>query len=152
MKPITPHRMKMRIATTLLALAATATIATGCNDSNAPDLVHIGRYDLVSVDGETLPLVLVDDLSLKLTVTSGGLTLRSKGRFSQDITLEVVAGGQPASTEHLSCDGTYERSGDSFTFVGQESENCSGMTATGTIDGNTLTVSDDQGETLVFRR
>jgi hypothetical protein len=37
-------------------------------------------------------------------------------------------------------------------MTGNETEDCGGMTATGVRDGNTLTVSDDQGETLVFRR
>lgn len=142
----------MRRTITLFTAALLALAATGCSDSNAPFLGLIGRYELVSVDGETLPLVLIDDLSLKLTVTDGGLTLKANGRFTQDLTLEVVADGQAAPPEHLACAGTFQRSGNTFTMTGDETEECSGTTATAVLDGKTLTVSDEDGETLVFRR
>ena len=143
----------MRRRTTLLAAAAMALIATGCSDSTAPkNLAHVGRYGLVSVDGETLPLTLVDDPTLKLTLTEGALTLNANSTFTEEVTLDVVANGFPAAPERLSCGGRYTRSGNTFTLTGNETANCSGMTATGVLDGNTMTVSDDQGETLVFRR
>lgn len=143
----------MRRTTTLLAAAAIAFVATGCGDSTGPTaLAHVGRYGLVSVDGETLPLTLVDDPTLTLTLTEGALVLNANFTFTQEVTIAVVANGFPAAPEQLSCGGTYRRSGNTFTMTGDETENCSGMTATGILDGNTLTVSDDQGETLVFRR
>jgi hypothetical protein len=143
----------MRRTTTLLAAAAMALIAAGCSDSTAPkDQAHVGRYGLVSVDGETLPLTLVDDPTLKLTLTEGALTINANSTFTQEVTLDVVANGFPAAPERLSCGGSYTRRGNTFTLTGNETANCSGMTATGVLDGNTMTVSDDQGETLVFRR
>ena len=143
----------MRRTTTLLTAAAMALIATGCSDSTAPKaLAHVGRYGLVSVDGETLPLTLVDDPTLRLTLTEGALTLNANSTFTQEVTLDVVANGFPAAPERLSCGGTYRREGNTFTMTGNETANCSGITATGVLDGNTMTVSDDQGETLVFRR
>ena len=142
----------MRFMTTVLALAATALLAAGCSDSNAPDTSHVGRYRLESLDGQPLPLTLLDDASLTLTLTEGALTLNANSTFTQDVTIDVVANGFPSAPERLSCSGTYRRSGNSFTMTGRETEECSGMTATGVLDGDTFTVSDDQGETLVFRR
>jgi hypothetical protein len=143
----------MRRTTTLLAAAAMAIITTGCTDSTGPDiLARVGRYRLVSVNGEPLPLTLVGDVTFRVTLTDGGLRLNANSTFTQDVTLDVASTGLPAAPKRLVCGGTYRRSGNAFTMTGNETEDCSGMTATGVLDGNTLTVSDDQGETLVFRR
>jgi len=142
----------MRIHATLLALATTALFATGCSDSNAPNTNYVGRYGLVSVDGQPLPITVVDDPTLTLTLTDGGLTLKSNNAYTLDVSYSVATGGIPAAPQQVSCDGTYQRSGNTFTLTGAESEECSGPTATGVLDGNTLTVTDDTGEILVFRR
>jgi len=139
--------------TTLLAVATMALIATGCGgDSTGPkDPGFLGRYGLVSVDGETLPLTLYDDPTLKLTVTSGALTLGSNNSFTEEVHIDVVADGLPSAPELLSCSGTFQRSGNSFTMTVPASDNCDASTATGTLAGNTMTV-DDGGQVLVFRR
>jgi hypothetical protein len=138
---------------TFLAVAAMALITSGCgSDSTGPmDLLRLGRYRLVSVDGETLPLTLYDDPTLKLTVTSGALTLNSNNSFTEEVHIDVVANGFPAAPELLTCNGTFERSGNSFTMTSTASDECDASTATGTLSGNTLTV-DDEGQVLVFRR
>ena len=144
----------MRRTRTLLTAMAMALVATACGgDSTGPkELAWAGRYGLVSVDGETLPLTLVDDPTLKLTLTEGALTLNANSTFTQEVTVAVVANGFPSPAQRLSCGGSYTRSGNTFTLTGTETLQCSGMTATGVLNGNTFTVSDDQGETLVFRR
>jgi hypothetical protein len=143
----------MRRTTTLLTAAALALVAAGCgSDSTAPKDLAYGRYGLVLVDGETLPLTLIDDPTLTLRLTEGALTLNANSTFTQEVTIDVVANGFPSAPERLSCGGSYRRSGNTFTMTGNETAQCSGITATGVLDGNTFTVSDDQGETLVFRR
>jgi hypothetical protein len=143
----------MRIRSTLLTLATAAVVVTGCGgDSTAPKaLSHVGRYALVSVNGATLPLILYEQLTLKLTVTEGALTLKPDNTFTEDIRIDVVANGYPTSPKLLSCDGTYARTGNSFTMTSTATENCDAGTAIGTLDSNTLTVTDEN-ETLVFRR
>lgn len=143
----------MRIHSTLFALVTAAVVATGCGgDSNAPNpLAHVGRYALISVDGATLPLVLYDQPALKLTVTEGALTMNANNTFTEDVHIEVIADGFPAPPELLSCGGTYQKNGNSFTMTSTGSANCDAGTATGTLSNNTLTVTD-QNQTLVFRR
>jgi len=143
----------MQSTKVLLAIATMAFIATSCGgDSTGPkDLLYTGRYGLVSVDGETLPLVLYDTPTLKLTVTDGALTLNSNSSFTEEVRLDVVANGFPAAPELLTCRGSFQRSGNSFTLTTIASDNCDVSTATGTLAGNTMTV-DDQGQVLVFRR
>ena len=144
----------MRRTKPLLTVAAMALVATACGgDSTAPKaLAWVGRYGLVSVDGQTLPVTLLDVPTLTLTLTEGALTLNANSTFTQEVTIAVVANGFPSPPQRLSCGGSYTRTGNSFTLTGNETAQCSGMTATGVLDGNTFTVSDDQGETLVFRR
>ena len=121
----------MRIATTLLALASSVIFAAGCSDSNAPATNHVGRYELVSLNGHTLPVALADDPIFKLTVTAGRLTIEANSSFTQETTIDVVADGFPETTERLSCGGTYLRSGNHLTLTGTETDNCSAMTAIG---------------------
>lgn len=144
----------MRIHSTLAALATAALVATGCGgDSTGPKpLSHVGRYALVSVDGQTLPLVLIDELTLKLTVTEGALTLNPNNTFLQEVKIDVIENGASAPSELLSCGGTYRRSGNSFTLTSTATENCDSSTATGTLNNNTLTIADESGATLIFRR
>lgn len=143
----------MRIRSALLLLSAAASLAgAGCGDSTGPKALNFtGRYPLVSVDGATLPLVLYDDPTLKLTLTEGALTLNANATFTEDVRIDVVANGFPSAPELLSCGGSYERNGNSFTLTGTATENCDASTATGTLSGRTLTV-DDQGQILVFQR
>ena len=89
---------------------------------------------------------------VKLTLTEGTLTVNANSTFTQSANIAVLANGFPTAPERLVCRGTYRRSGNTLTMTGKETTDCSGVTATGVLDGNTLTVSDDQGETLVFRR
>ena len=136
-----------------MATAALATLAaTGCSDSNAPDNSHVGSYALVSVNGAPLPLTVIDQPSLKISVQDGALALAANKSYTQTLSVLIVTDGVAAPVEHLSCTGSYTKSGNTFTLTSVESADCSGVTATGTLSGNTLTVTDDSGETLVFRR
>jgi hypothetical protein len=142
----------MRINGTLAAIAALAVIATGCGDSTGPKTPEfVGRYGLVTLDGATLPLVLYDDQTIKLTLTGAAITLDAKNTFTEEVRIAVETNGFPAPSQQLTCNGTFERSGNNFTMTSTESDECDASTATGVLDGNTLTV-DDQGQVLVFRR
>lgn len=142
----------MRRMKALLTAVTLTLIATGCGDSTAPKDSALGRYGLVSVDGQLLPVTLIDEPSLAITLTEGALTLNANSTFTEDVTIAVVTNGFPSAPQRYSCGGAYSRSGNTITLAGNETANCSGMTATGVVDGKTITVSDDQGETLVFRR
>ena len=141
----------MRTRTTLLAAATVALLASGCGGDSTGPLIYAGRYGLVSVDGGTLPLTLYEDQTLKLTVTDGALTLNTNNSFVEEVRIDVEANGFPAPPELLTCNGTFQRAGNSFTLTSTASDNCDASTATGTLSGKTLTVND-QGQVLVFRR
>lgn len=144
----------MRFPRTILrfALAVAALAASGCSDSNAPNKSFVGSYALISVNGATLPLSIIDQPTLRVTLESGSLLLSANKTFTETITLGGVVDGVTQPSEQLSCSGSYTQSGDKFTLTAPQSESCSGDTLNGTLDGTTLTFSDDTGETLVFRR
>jgi hypothetical protein len=145
--------MAMRLSGMLPALVAAALAATACSgDSNAPDNSFIGSYGLVSVDGDPLPITIIDQPGLTVTLSAGALRLDRNDSFTQTSTLVTVVDGVPRTPELLSCTGHSARSGNSFTLTAPRSSSCTGDTLTGTRDGNMLTFSDTTGETLVFRR
>ena len=143
----------MRIQRTLLTLVGATLLATGCSgDSNAPGSSYLGRYALVSLDGQPLPLTIINQPTLVVAIHDDTLTLNSNNSFTNATNVLSVVDGVATPIQHLSCTGTYTRSGNSFTLTTVESDACSGDTLTGTLDGNTLTLNEDTGEILVFRR
>ena len=69
----------MRPRHTLLAVAALTFTIAACGDSNAPDMSHVGLYDMLSVDGDPLPVTVYDVpnnmLQGSVTGTLSGSTL-----------------------------------------------------------------------------
>ena len=142
----------MRITLPVLALATAALVATGCGgDSNAPNTSHVGSYALESVDGARLPITIYEDSTFKLTLTRGALALNANNSFVETVRVEVIANGQAAQSENISCGGSYRRNGSTVTMTVTATADCDAATVTGTLSGNVLTVSD-QGTVLVFRR
>lgn len=142
----------MRNPLRLLALAvATFAFAACGSDSNAPDTSHVGRYALLSIDGDPLPITVDDGTTTTLTLQSGSLTLNAGGTFVQTLDIDVEINGQIAPTQHLSCNGNYTRRGNTINLTAAAGGMCEAGTLTGTLSGNTLTV-DDQGSVAVFQR
>lgn len=143
----------MRISRRLMVFLSAALLAGACGgDANAPNSAFLGRYALILLDGQPLPLTIIDQPSLVVAIHDDTLTLNANKSFTNAVNLSSIVDGVAAPLQHLSCTGTYTRSGNSFTLTTVASEDCSGDTLTGTLDGNTLTVQEDTGEILVFRR
>jgi hypothetical protein len=142
----------MRFPRTILACVVAALAAAACSgDSNAPES-FVGSYALVSVDGETLPISIIDQPTLTVSLESGAMELTANKTFTESITLGAVVDGVTQPSQQLSCSGSFTRNGNDFTLTAPQSQECSGDTLHGTLDGKTLTFTDDTGETLVFRR
>ena len=142
----------MRSYATVLALAATFLAVTGCgNDSNAPDMSHVGVYDMVSVDGDPLPATIIDMPGYQLVVTQGNLALTANNTFIQSISSIETIDGTDGPLEGIACAGHYTRKGNTITMTTPETDICDGQTVTGTLSGTTLTV-DYEGTTVVFSR
>ena len=89
-----------------LALAA-------CGDSTGPESVA-GRYNLVSVNGMPLPVVVVQVLDNKFELTAGHIQLNADLTCSVSITAEVTTDG----------DVTTETEGDTCTWSQTGTDDC----------------------------
>ena len=116
----------------------------GCGgDATGPEAVA-GNYTLRTVNGQDLPVVIVQVLDEKIEVTAGSWRINSDNTFSTSLTLATTTGGTTTS-ETGSNNGTYTLSGSAITFTFPDAS-----TSSGSISGNTLTVIDE-GLSLVFR-
>ena len=142
----------MRRSPALVAAVTALSFAiAGCGDGNGPDTSHVGVYDMVSVDGDPLPVTVVDEPGYTLEVHDGSMTLNANNSFVESLTLVETNDGVAAPGETIACTGRYTRRGNTITLTTPESDSCSGETAIGTLSGNTLTV-DYSGTTVVFSR
>ena len=142
----------MRTHATVVALTATLLVAAGCgSDSNAPDMSHVGVYDMVSIEGDPLPAAVIEMPGYKLVVTEGNLALTANNTFIESISSIETVDGTEGPLEAVSCAGRYTRKGNTVTLTTPETDICIGQTVTGTLSGSTLTV-DYEGTTIVFSR
>ena len=138
---------------TMGIIAALATLlAVACGDGGPADPAPSisGTYVLHTIDGQALPLDLVDSESGdQMTVHSGSMTLTDAGTFTMTEAVRFSSGGSALELS-LTGSGTYTRNGATLTFnMVDEEEGPTSFTAT--ISGNTVSMVDD-GVTFVFRR
>ena len=138
------------------AVAALA-VLPACSDSSGPSQAQAvtGSYALISINGILVPVVFSVDQFFVLQITGGTLTMNSNNTFTAAATYQQTpAGGGTATSETITCTGTYAMSGTTITFTEANSANeaCGGV-YTATWDGtNTLTVNFDVGVEALFRK
>ena len=142
-----------RNITRLITLAAVMLFAS-CSDSTGPNDDITGSYELITLNGSGLPVVVSFDQFSTLRITGGNVTLSSNNTFTSSASYqETLANGQ-TTTGTETCDGTYTRNGNSVTFteVTVPNTNCGGV-YNGTWDGDdTITVAFDATVQAVFRK
>ena len=127
----------------LAVLSVFALTACG-DDSTGPGSSITGTYQLQTVNGQQVPATVLQTGNDKTVITSGSLLLNQNNTFFAAMTIESTVGGLVDSETQAST-GTYTRNNDSIQFTS------SGKTVTGTLSGNTLTVSD-RDMTLVYKK
>ena len=140
-----------RSSSIFLVVAAATFLIAGCGDSNAPDTSHVGRYELVSIDGDPVPVAVVDVPGYTLEVTGGSLTLNANNSFVESVTAIETTDGVPSPLDAIACTGHYTRHGSTLSMTTPETDSCAAQTVTGTLSGSTLTVDYD-GTTVVYSR
>ncbi len=123
-----------------LLLAAAAACSSGTSPRNSP----AGTYGLATLNGSSLPYVMVRTSSDEVQMTKGKLVIKSDGSCSTSITERVTHDGQSSDTTAVGT-GTWSGTG-SLTFSWAD-----GTTDTGSWSGNTVSISS-QGLTFQFHR
>ena len=125
-----------------------AVALAGCSDSTGPDTDDlVGSYDLITVDGAGLP-VIVDQIGEdKAEITMGTVTLDEDGTFGDVTELRITEAGV-VTTEVVSTQGTWTVSGSTVTFVPNDGSGNYSMTWNGQLRLTQLF----QGFTLVYEK
>jgi hypothetical protein len=134
----------MRVIACLLLIVAAA---CGSDSPTQPTATSVaGTWSLQTINGTALPYVVAQTGADKVELTSDVLTVVPSGSFTEITTLRVTQNGQ-VSTQSVPDAGSYTLNGTavSFTF------NSDGSSGTGSISGNTLTVTSD-GIALVYKK
>lgn len=136
-------RTFMKVAA-IAVLGLTAACGGGDDGVNEPASIA-GTYNLETLDGQSPPVVVLDEPGFKLEILSGNFVLTANGTFTTNVVFRLTD-ESGASTESESFSGTYTVSGSTVTFNYSD-----GDTDSATLAGNTLTFSDGSS-TAVFRR
>ncbi len=138
------RRSRARLHQSLLVLCVACVSACGSDDPADPggqDLSAItGLWTLQSVDGNALPVDLVED-GENFTLHAGTLMVSSNGTCTNSFT--TTPEGETQMTETINC--TFTFSGSLFSYVEE------GITYSGTVSGNSLTILND-GFQLLYNR
>lgn len=128
----------------ILAAAAALVALTACGDSTGPN-AHVGVYTLQTINGQNPPVVVDQDATTTVEVTSGVVTLNENGTFSDRIDFRVTEGTSVVNDFDIAT-GTYTLSGNTVTF-----NVAGGGSYSMVLSGITLTQTDI-GFTLVYRK
>ena len=131
-----------------LRAGAIAVALAACSDSTGPDTDDlVGSYDLITIDGASLP-VIVDQIGEdKAEITMGTVTLDEDGTFGDATELRITEGGV-VTTEVQSTQGTWTVSGSIVSFVPNDGSGNYSMT----WNGQLRLTQVFQGFTLVYEK
>ena len=132
-----------------IALGALAMSSVACSDlvtglGGSYNLT--GNYELMTLNGSPLPTIAYDDGFEQHQLLGETFTIYSDGTYTDDYTVRVLT--QTGSTQRSFRDvGTYQQNNTALQFR----DSATGDVFTGSISGNTLTVSQ-LGDVYVYRR
>ena len=104
-----------------------------------------GLYTLETIDGDPLPVLLVEVGDNKIEVTAGSVTLNTDRTCSDSLTLEITEGGN-VDSDVATDECTYTTDGRAITLTYTDN-----TVSVGTIIGSALTITDD-AVAFLFRR
>lgn len=128
------------------SLVFVASLLTACGGDSTGPAQALGTYTLQTINGRTLPFIVVQLLDYKLEVTAGSITLNADQTFSHRTTVREDDAGQ-VTTEVFLIVGTFSQTGNTLLFT----DAAEGEQYTGVLSGNSITISDPQ-VTLVYSK
>ncbi len=138
----------MRRFLTVMTVVLAGGLLTACgeDDSTGTGGTSIfGTYTLQTVNGTSLPFVIIQIGNDKLEITGGSVRLNSDNTFSVSLTLRVTEAGTVTTLTETET-GTLTVTGSTVRLT-----DSAGDVTTGSISGNTLTIIDE-GDTFVLTK
>ena len=129
-------------------LALCLLLATACTREaiTVPTATSLaGHWDLHSVAGQRLPLMILQAVSASTELVSDVVTLAPDGTYSEVTRIRYTANGGE-SVEAYDATGTYAINGNTVTLRTPE-----GVLTTGISEGNTISL-DEGGHMFVYNR
>ncbi len=138
-----PKRSRSPVTKTCACLAIASLALAACSDATGP-VSAVGRYELVSIGGESLPFVLSEVFDDKIEITAGHMQLNVDLTCSGSLTIQNTTDGQvaPPNTQTNTCTWTLTGTAIDFTYP-------DAPPLPGSLFDRTLTVVS-QGLVLVF--
>lgn len=133
----------------LVLVAVQVLVAGGCGDSTGPQSL-VGTYDLRSIDGDPVPVVVVEAEGFRREIVSGFVRLNGDGSFEAMNNYQITT-GTDAQTISLIVNGGYERSGNAITLRFLSPQGGPPVTVAAIWANNRLTIDDD-GHRWVYER
>lgn len=132
--------MKLRYLVT--AVAVISLPACGSDDVSGPggnDAAVVGSYDLTSINGDNLPVTVLETIGGSAEITDGSLSIRADGNFALEATVRVTNDGQTETVNDVTT-GSWILSGNRLTLDFDLSGLC---TDTATWSGDRITIEED---------
>lgn len=125
----------------LASVVLTGALLTACGGNPfSPEGVS-GVYNLVSVNGNALPWT----SDQGATISAGSFSLNANNTYSSSVTIKPLSSNIPGT---VTGSGTFELvEPDTIRFT----RSIGGMFS-GTLDGNRLTLSEEDGDSFVFEK
>ena len=138
----------MRKTLAAIALAALATTSVACSDivSGLGGYDIEGSYDLRSFNGYSLPAVSYQDSFQQHYLLGETFTIYNDGTYTDDYTVRISS-VNGTTTQNYRDVGTWQQNNTAIQFR----DNQTGDIFSGSITGNTLTVSQ-LGDVYVYQR
>ena len=130
-----------------LVLALSAVSILACGDSSGPEFSSaVGTWNLVTVNGSALPFTVALAQNYQLELLSDEFVASENGTYTESTTLRETESGTATTTTEQS-NGTWTQTDNIVTVT----ESGGTETATATISGNTITLSQ-AGFVSVYHR
>lgn len=129
-------------------LALCLLLATACTReavTTPPTATVAGHWDLHSIAGQHLPLMIMKTVSASSDLVSDVVTLESGGTYAEVMRIRNTTNGV-SIVEQYDATGTYVVQGSAVTLRTPD-----GVVTTGTFEGNTISL-DEGGHLFVYKR
>ncbi|HEY0529706.1 MAG TPA: hypothetical protein VGD02_12835 [Gemmatimonadaceae bacterium] len=124
----------------LLSLAIViGVLGCGGSDSTAPDQAVLGDYLLTQVNGQATPMIYVQDITGKVEILGGSMTLRSDHTYNQTLSVRTTRPDGTTQTSPIVENGTFTANSQQIIFTIPGSGSVSPLSYPADVAGTVVT-------------